>query len=95
MPVFAVEGTNLIDRYYYNEKENRLYINKNQYFDQFTEAVWEYEIGGYQVFDKYLKARKGLSLAYDEINHLKKVATSIMKTIEIQEAIDNVCSMWI
>ncbi len=48
-----------------------------------------------QVFDKYLKARKEMNLSYDEINHLKKVAASIKKTIEIQEAIDNLCSTWI
>ncbi len=95
MPVFAVEGNNKIDGYSFDENKQRLYINKTQYFEQFPQSVWEYEIGGYQVFDKYLKVRKKMNLSYNEVNHLKKVATSIKKTIEIQEAIDNLCSTWI
>ena len=97
MPVFAVEGDNKVDKYFYEENKQRLYINKTQYFEQFPETVWEYEIGGYQVFDKYLKERKKhkVNLSYKDISHLKNVAVSIKKTIEIQEAIDNLCSTWI
>jgi len=95
MPIFAVEGNNEIKQIYYNEEQERLYINKNQYFENFPQSVWDYEIGGYQVFDKYLKARKDLPLSYNEINHLKKVAASIFKTIEIQLNIDILCSTWI
>ncbi len=95
MPVFAVEGNNKIDRHAYDNNKQRLYINKTQYFNKFPQSVWEYEIGGYQVFDKYLKARKEMILSYEEINHLKKVAASIKKTIEIQKAIDNLCAVWI
>ncbi|MHB2150315.1 type ISP restriction/modification enzyme [Calditrichota bacterium LG25] len=95
MPVFAVEGNNIIDSYHYDERKQRLYINKKQYFDQFLQSVWEYKIGGYQVFDKYLNARKGLALSYEEINHLKKVAASIRKTFDIQQMIDTLCAVWI
>jgi hypothetical protein len=95
MPSFAIEGNNEIKQIDYNEEQERLYINKNQYFENFPQSVWEYEIGGYQVFDKYLKARKDLPLTYNEINHLKKVAASIIKTIEIQQNIDTLCLLWI
>jgi predicted helicase len=95
MPVFAVEGNNEINQHNYDDKNQRLYINKIQYFEHFNKSVWEYEIGGYQVIDKYLKSRKGLILTYDEINHLKKVATSIQKTIELQVIIDKLCKGWI
>lgn len=95
MPVFAVEGDNKIVSYFYEENKQRLYINKTQYFEQFLLSVWEYKIGSYQIFDKYLKARKEKILSYEEIKHLKKVAASIKKTIEIEEAIDNLCSTWV
>jgi hypothetical protein len=95
MPVFAVEGDNKVESYYFDENKQRLYINKNQYFEQFPQSVWDFEIGGYQVFDKFLKARKNMNLSYEEVNHIKKVAGSIRNTIEIQEAIDNICSTWI
>lgn len=95
MPVFAVEGNNEVKQITYNEELHRLYINKTQYFENFPIAVWEYEIGGYLVFDKYLKARKDMELSYIEINHIKKVAASISKTIELQQYIDNLCANWI
>jgi len=95
MPIFAVEGNNEVKNIKYDEIKQRLYINKNQYFENFVQSVWEYEIGGYQVFDKYLKARHNLILSYEEINHLKKVAASILKTTEIEEGIDILCAMWI
>jgi hypothetical protein len=94
-PIFAVEGDNKLKTIHFNEKEKRLYINKTQYFKNFPKNIWEYEIGGYQVFDKYLKARKGLILSYNEINHLKKIAGSINRTIELQKTIDNLCYEWI
>ena len=94
MPTFAVEGNNTITEIHYNKEEQRLYINKLQYFENFAKSVWEYEIGGYQIFDKYLKARKDLELTYEEINHLKKVATCILKTMEIQKNIDTLCQEW-
>jgi len=71
------------------------YINKQQYFDKITSAVWNYEIGSYNVLQKYLNYRKKTELNFDEINHLKKVVVSINKTIELQNIIDKLCSEWI
>jgi len=31
------------------------------------EDVWNFQIGGYQVLDKYLKSRRGRELSLDEI----------------------------
>ncbi len=95
MPVFAVEGNNKVSDIKFEEKTKRLYINKTQYFDNFTKEVWEFEIGGYQVFDKYLKSRKDLELSYEEINHIKKVSAAISKTIELQKNIDKLCYNWV
>jgi len=95
MPIYAVDGNNEVKQIQYNPEQKRLYINKIQYFENFPQSVWEYEIGGYQVFDKYLKSRKDLSLTYNEINHLKKVAASLLKTLEIQQDIDYLCTKWV
>ena len=95
MPVFAVEGNDKVAAYFYDEKKQRLYINKTQYFERFPQSVWEYEIGGYQVIDKYLKSRKKLCLTYEEVEHIKKVSVSIAKTIDLQKNIDELCMGWI
>lgn len=68
--------------------DGRIYINASQYFEAIPSEVWEFQIGGYQVCDKWLKDRKGRSLNLAEIKHYCLVATSISKTIEIQEEID-------
>ena len=94
-PVFAVEDRNKVDGYFYDEKKQRLYINKTQYFEHFPQSVWKYEIGGYQVIDKYLKSRKKLCLTYAEVEHIKKVSVSLSKTIDLQKKIDKLCMSWI
>jgi len=68
----------------------RVYINNDQYFEGVKQEVWEYQIGGYQVCDKWLKDRKGRRLLLDDIKHYCNVVTALKKTIEIQKAIDNV-----
>ena len=95
MPVFAVEGDNKVAAYFYDEKKQRLYINKVQYFERFPQSVWKYEIGGYQVIDKYLKSRKKLCLTYAEVEHIKKISVSLSKTIDLQKKIDKLCMSWI
>jgi hypothetical protein len=70
-------------------KDSRVSINEGQYFEGIADEVWKYQIGGYQVCDKWLKDRKGRMLSLDDIKHYCKVVTAIGKTIEIQKAIDN------
>jgi hypothetical protein len=52
------------------------------------QAVWDFQIGGYQVIDKYLKSRKGRKLSLDEINHVAAVADALAFTIEQMAKID-------
>ncbi len=85
---FQGKGENRIEKLRYAEKENRAYINQSQYFEGITKEVWEYQIGGYQVCDKWLKDRKGRTL--DDIRTYCRIATAIQKTIEIQKAIDGI-----
>jgi len=66
-----------------------VYINNAQYFEGIPHEVWEYQIGGYQVCDKWLKDRKGRVLSVEEIKHCCKVVTALKKTIDVQLKIDN------
>ncbi len=83
---FQGKGNFKVEKLRYDE--NRIYINQSQYFEGITKDVWEYQIGGYQVCDKWLKDRKGRSLSLDDIKHYCNIVTSLQKTIEIQKAID-------
>jgi len=70
----------------YDEEKEIVHINEHRYFENVTPKVWNYQIGGYQVMDKYLKDRKGRQM--DDPGHYCKMATAIAKTIELQEKID-------
>ena len=51
-------------------------------------VVWEFEIGGYQVLDKYLKDRVGRTLSLNEIENVENVVNVLDFTIEVMDRID-------
>ncbi len=80
-------GTNdRIEKIIYKDNEQRIYINKEKYFEGVTPQVWNYHIGGYQVLRKYLKNRKGRIM--EEAPRYCRIVTALSKTIEIQKQID-------
>lgn len=88
--LFQVEGNNRVEKPKYDDKTGRVYFNKEQYFEGISGEVWSYQIGGYQVCDKWLKDRKERVLSLEEIQTYCKIATAIQKTIDTQKAIDEV-----
>lgn len=76
------KGDHVVDVVRYSSQDEAIWINKTQFFKSVPEAVWEFHIGGYQVLDKYLKARRGRKLTLDEINHVAAVADSLAFTID-------------
>jgi len=87
---FQGKADERVEKLRYDEKEKRAYINESQYFEGITEEVWQYQIGGYQVCNKWLKDRKKRLLSLDDIKHYCKIVTSLQKTIEVQKAIDDI-----
>jgi hypothetical protein len=90
---FQGRGDNRVTRtqgqgFRYETREERVYINRNQYFEPVPQEVWEYQIGGYQVLDKWLKDRKERRLSLEEIKTYCRVVTAIQRTIALQEEVD-------
>ncbi len=93
---FPVEGDNAVTKVGEKGKmlaevkdcKGRLYINKNQYFDNLPEEVWNFHIGGYQVCHKWLKDRKGRKLSADDIAHYQKIVVALNETIRLMAEID-------
>ena len=54
---FPKVGPNTVDKIYYDEYNQRVFINKEQYFEGISKGVWNYRIGAYQVMYKYMKVR--------------------------------------
>jgi len=83
---YPIEGDNLVDKI--TLKDEKVYINKTQYFDNVTDAVWQCHIGGYQVCHKWLKDRKGGQLSYDDCKHYLYILAALEQTIDLMAKID-------
>jgi hypothetical protein len=67
----------------------RVYINPKQYFEGVLPVVWEFRIGGYQVCEKWLKDRKGRTLAHDDIEHYQRTVAALSETRTLMAEIDS------
>jgi predicted helicase len=85
---YEIDGTNSVDFIKY--KDNKIYLNKDQYFSGVDSEVWKFNIGGYQVLDKWLKSRKGRKLTNKEIEHFVYIVTILDETIKIMHEIDKI-----
>jgi len=70
--------------------DNKIYLNKEAYFSNIPEDVWLFQIGAYQVCQKWLKDRKDRNLTKDDIEHYQKMIVAISETIRLQTEIDKV-----
>lgn len=73
---------------------SRVYINRNQFFEGVPKEVWDFQIGGYQVCEKWLKDRKGRKLSSDDIDHYQKIVGAVSETIRIMREIDEIIPGW-
>jgi hypothetical protein len=55
-----------------------------------TEAVWNFQVGGYQVCEKWLKDRKGRTLSKDDLAHYQQIVVALAETIRLMQKIDEV-----
>ena len=85
---FEGEGDGVIEKARY--LDGRVWINSTQYFTDVPEEVWEYEIGAYQVCEKWLKDRRGEVLSHAEIRQYRAILVAIAETLQIMDEIDGV-----
>lgn len=84
---FPIEGDNIVGTYKF--KNDRLYINKNQFFVGVEELEWNSHFGGYCPAQKWLKDKRGQKLAEEDIIFYMKVLATLRKNEEIMHEIDN------
>lgn len=99
--IYSGDGDNIVVKPEYKTiktdkgKEERLYFNKNQFFNNVPEKTYDFYIGGYQVLNKYLKDRKGKELNMNEVLTVGKIVKVLTFTIKQMELIDNEINEWI
>ena len=57
-------------------------------FHGVPETVWNFQIGGYQVCEKWLKARRGRALSRTDIEHYLRIVVALAETIRLMREID-------
>ena len=91
---FPVPGSDVVEGVRYDAKNERVSINKEQYFQRVPAQVWEFQVGGYQVSEKWLKDRKGRALSDDDKTHYHKVILALSETIRLMSEIDAAIASW-
>lgn len=71
-------------------EDNKVFLNKDNFFNNVRQELWDLYIGAYQPMQKWLKDRKGKLLSAEDIHHYAKIATAIDKTINTTHEIDSV-----
>ena len=66
-------------------KKGVLQLNKNKQILGISKEVWDYQIGGYKVLDKWFKEHKGEILNIDKFNHIENIVGLLEETIRLQE----------
>jgi hypothetical protein len=76
--------------------QNAVWLDKEQTagFHGVREDIWNFKIGGYQVCEKWLKDRKGRTLAAADVEHYQKILASIAETIRLMNEIDEVINSY-
>ena len=59
-----------------------------------SQSLYDFQVGGYQVLNKWLKDRKGRELTWDDLTHYMKVAAALAHTMRIMAEIDEAIPEW-
>jgi len=71
-------------------KDGCVHINDASAFRCVPTAVWNFQIGSYQVCEKWLKDRRGRVLSKQDIEHYCRIVAAIRGTIRLMGQIDKV-----
>ena len=85
---FEGEGDGVIERARYSD--GQIWINPTQYFTDVPEEVWKYEIGAYQVCEKWLKDRKSEEMGRAELQQYRAILVAVAETLRVMAEIDSV-----
>ena len=88
---FEGEGDSVVSKPRY--EDGKVWINATQYFTDVPAEVWEYEIGAYQVCEKWLKDRKNIELSHDDIKQYRSILVAIAETLRVVREIDGVLEL--
>jgi len=87
---FEGEGDGIVAQVRY--VDGQVWINPTQYFTDVPVEVWAYEVGAYQVCEKWLKDRRKTVLSHAEVRQYRAILVAVAETLRMMEEIDKVDS---
>jgi predicted helicase len=92
---FEGENDPVVDAGHPKYANGKVTINKKgDGFLGVLEPVWNFYVGGYQVCNKWLKDRKGLTLSPEDITHYQRIIVALRETIRLMQQIDTAIPGW-
>ena len=88
MTTYPQSGDDKVEKVEY--KDEKVFINKEQYFGNVSEVAWNFFIGGYQPAQKWLKDRTGRILSNEDLGHYQKIIKVLVETDKVMKEIDKV-----
>lgn len=85
---FNGDGNDLVAAGFPKHELDKVFINPGQYFEGITASIWQFTIGGYQPAQKWLKDRRGRTLAWDDIIQYQKMINVLAETRSIMNDIN-------
>ena len=85
---FEGEGEGIVSKVRY--ADGNVWINPTQRFTDVPADVWDYELGAYQVCEKWLRDRKDSALSYDEVRQYQRILVAVAETLRLMETIDEI-----
>ncbi len=84
--IFEGEGENKVLKVKF--RNEKCYINENQYFSNISKEIFEFKIGNYFVIEKFLKERKNSCLSQKEVEKVSQITQILAFTIDKMQEID-------
>lgn len=89
------EGKSNVTSFFFEENKakdgtGKVIINDTQYFDKIPKSAYNFNIGGYQPLQKWLKDRKNAFLTFEDIRHYEEMVYAITETMHLMEQIDKI-----
>ena len=82
---FPVSGDCIVENIKYADE--KVWINKSQFFGNVPELAWNFYIGGYQPAQKWLKDRKGRQLSDQDLVHYQRIIKILLETDRLMKEI--------
>lgn len=83
---FEGDGDGVVSKLRY--EAGHIWINTTQHFADVPLAVWEFEVGAYQVCEKWLRERRRQRLTAMEIVQYQQVLSAVGETLRLMKEID-------